>query len=148
MLAGQEYTVVGWCENRLILRDASLLRGLLEDICQRISMRSLGSLGVDVPVELCKLGLDQFQDEGGSSASLILSTSHMSIHGWPDRKLGEVDGGFFWFTIGSCREFDVGVVENVLSKVLHVTVANRYKRWINVSEDSSLFHSEVKDEQC
>lgn len=138
MLIGQEYTIIGWCKNRLILQDKDLLQSLLEDICQRITMRSLGSMGVNVPVELDKLGKEKFEDEGGSTASLILSTSHANIHGWPERDSEREDGAFFWFTVGSCRSFDPDVVDMVLDKTLHVTEADRSKRWVNIIDGKFL----------
>jgi S-adenosylmethionine/arginine decarboxylase-like enzyme len=131
-LVGQEYTIIGWCKNKVILQDQGLLQSLLEDICSRISMRSLGSMGVDVPVELEKLGQEAFEDEGGSTASLILSTSHASIHGWPKRDVSREDGGFFWFTVGSCRAFNVIDVDGVLDSVLHITHAHRSKRYVSL----------------
>lgn len=146
MLIGQEYTVIGWCKNRLILQDKGLLQSLLVDICQRISMQPLGSIGVDVPVELERLGKEQFEDEGGSTssvlaakanqASLVLSTSHANIHGWPERDNEREDGGFFWFTVGSCRSFEPKTIDHVLDKTLHVTNADRNERWVNLVDDS------------
>lgn len=154
MLIGQEYTVIGWCKNRLILQDKDLLQSLLVDICDGIKMRSLGSIGVDVPVELEKLDEVLFEDEGGSTsgvlavrvvwdrlavkpeqasqASLVLSTSHANIHGWPERDTEREDGGFFWFTVGSCRSFDPKTVDEMLTSALHVTDANKSERYISI----------------
>lgn len=142
MLIGQEYTVIGWCKNRLILQDKVMLQSLLEDICKCVKMRSLGSIGVNVPVELDKLQKEKFEDEGGSTscvlsgnveanqACLILSTSHANIHGWPERDSSREDGGFFWFTVGSCREFDPDSVDQLLREFLKTTEVNKSYSWI------------------
>lgn len=142
MLIGQEYTVIGWCKNRLILQDKIMLQSLLEDVCVCSGMKSLGSIGVDVPLELRKLKQERFEDEGGSTscvlsghaeanqACLILSTSHANIHGWPYRDSDREDGGFFWFTIGSCRGFDTDKIDKVLTKFLKMTEVNRAHSWI------------------
>lgn len=127
---GLEYTVVGWSRHRWVLSNQSLLCDLLETICSAVSMRSLGSIGVDVDLELSKLQVEQFEDEGGSSASLVLSTSHVNIHGWPRRDDNRSDGGFFWFTIGSCRPFDTSIVDSILNDSLGVTEVKRFKREI------------------
>lgn len=129
---GQEYTIIGWCRNRDLLNDEQLLQGLLEDICSKIDMRPLKSLGVNVPLELEKKEAEKFEDEGGSSASLILSTSHANIHGWPARDQTRDDGGFFWLTVGSCRGFDSTQVDSVIDRVLHVTDADRFERFISL----------------
>jgi S-adenosylmethionine/arginine decarboxylase-like enzyme len=140
MLIGQEYTVIGWCNNRSILGDKILLKGLLHDICHHISMQPLDSISVNVPVELKKLDKEQFEDEGGATASLILSTSHASIHGWPERDNERKDGGFFWFTVGSCRSFDSDIVDRILGTMLQVTKADRLSRWISII-NGEFFHS-------
>lgn len=151
MLIGQEYTVIGWCKNRILLQDKDLLQSLLVDICAGIKMQPLGSIGVNVPVELEKLDKVLFEDEGGSTsgvlsmrlvlarkpelasqASLILSTSHANIHGWPERDAEREDGGFFWFTVGSCRSFDPKIVDEMLSSALHVTEADKNERYVSI----------------
>jgi S-adenosylmethionine/arginine decarboxylase-like enzyme len=89
----------------------------------------LQSMSVHVDLELDKLKVDRFEDEGGATASLILSTSHASIHGWPDRT---EEAGFFWLTIGSCREFNIHVVDRIVEGVLHPTNLDRYVRKVPV----------------
>jgi S-adenosylmethionine/arginine decarboxylase-like enzyme len=139
MNIGQEFTVFGWCKNKTLLNDEQLLQVLLSDICSAIDMRPLAMLGVNVPLELEKANALQFEDEGGSSASaiatkfasLVLSTSHAHIHGWPEREDRE-DGGFFWFSVGSCRTFDADKVDELLTKTLHVTHSHKSQRWVSI----------------
>jgi S-adenosylmethionine/arginine decarboxylase-like enzyme len=131
---GQEYTVIGWCKNRDLLNDERLLKGLLTDVCKEINMRPLRAIGVDVPIALEKMKAEQFEDEGGSSAVLILSTSHASIHGWPERDQTREDGAFFWLSVGSCRGFDSRKVDAVINPMLHVTEADRFGRYISIMD--------------
>lgn len=130
--AGREYTVVGWCRHKWILDDTEKLEGLLKEICHRVDMVPLTSMSVQVEAELAKLNAEKFEDEGGASASLILSTSHINIHGWPYRNPERSDGGFFWFTIGSCRDFVADDIDAILDEKLGVTDVNRFEREILV----------------
>jgi len=125
--AGREYTVVGWCTNRSLLADQEALKKVLRNICEHIDMRPLEEMGVDVERQIEKLGLEKFHDEGGSTASLILSTSHASIHGWPWRDESRSDGAMFWCTVGSCRDFEPIRVDEILHEHLGVTYASRYE---------------------
>lgn len=151
MLIGQEYTVIGWCKNRLILQDKVMLQSLLERICEVIDMTPLGSIGVNVPIELDKLKREKFEDEGGSTscilsgkaeanqASLILSTSHANIHGWPERDADRDDGGFFWFTVGSCRPFSTVKVDSLLQEYLKTTQVKSLPRCIYYKDNKFVY---------
>lgn len=76
-------------------------------------MRVLGEQVYDVPLEISKLGKEPFEDEGGIMCAVVLSTSHCNIHTWPLKN-------FFVCDVYSCRDFDVGVVEEVLAQRLLV----------------------------
>lgn len=52
-----------------------------------------------VELEPSKLTGNAFQDEGGISGYAMISTSHMSIHCWPLRRV-------FMFDAFSCKMFD------------------------------------------
>jgi len=127
---GLEYTIVGWCRHKWVLCDESALKSLLHDVCRAAGMRPLADASVNVDIQLEKLNAEKFEDEGGSSACVILSTSHANIHGWPKRDSSRTDGGFFWFTIGSCRQFDYRGVYKVLNNALGITLAENFKRKI------------------
>jgi len=144
-IAGREYTVVGWCRNRSILSNQEELKKLLRHVCERIGMRPLEEMGVDVELKLDKLGHERFHDEGGSTASLILSTSHASIHGWPERDRSRPDGAFFWFTVGSCRDFESICVDEILHEYLGITNADRTERVIPLPDPSSLFTDRIDE---
>lgn len=81
------------------LRSRNGILAFLSRLCEAIGMRPLDDPKV-FEVEECveKLG-DPQEDEGGLSGLLVLSTSHIALHGWPLRKLLIVD-------VFSCRDFD------------------------------------------
>jgi S-adenosylmethionine/arginine decarboxylase-like enzyme len=118
----------GWARNKGILGDSFSLKTLLKSICQAIKMDSLGEIVVDIPLALDVLNRDPFEDEGGSSAILLLSTSHAAIHGWPDRSQ---DLGFFEFSLVSCRDFNPKTVVNILQDALRVTDIKKFTRVID-----------------
>jgi S-adenosylmethionine/arginine decarboxylase-like enzyme len=78
-----------------------------------------------VEADLKRLGRERFEDEGGATAVLVLSTSHIAIHGWPHRDKSRDDGGFFWLSVCSCREFDPDIVDDIIYKSLGTTKINR-----------------------
>ena len=80
-------------------------------------MVPLKESSVYVPIELERLGKEPRDDEGGSSAVLILSTSHAAIHGWPAR---HPDYGYFSCQVSSCREFEPARVINFVRSELDV----------------------------
>ena len=75
-----------------------------------------------VPLIEGKLSTDE--DEGGYSGICQITTSHISLHGWPLR-------GAFMMDIFSCKEFHITkaeqiVIENLGVKSYDSKVINRY----------------------
>lgn len=135
MRDGREYTVVGWCRNRMALGDQNLLKQLLHVICERINMTVLGDIGFDVKVDLSKRNKEIFEDEGGSTAMLCLSTSHIAVHGWPSRDTSRPDGAYFRLSVSSCRDFDPEIVDRTVIEWLGVNT-DRYKVVVNAAVES------------
>ena len=69
---------------------------------------------IRVPIDPDKLKTDD--DEGGWSVICQITTSHISLHGWPMR-------GAFMMDIFSCRDFDPRAAEAVVRELLDVTEA-------------------------
>lgn len=80
---------------------------LLRKIVETAGMRELASVVKDVELEIGKLGKEPFEDEGGVSGIMLLSTSHVAVHTWPLRK-------FFVFDLYSCRDFNDHAVKEVI----------------------------------
>ncbi len=90
------------------LSDPERVRSFLGALVASLGMRPLGDAVVhDVPVELAKLHVEPFEDEGGVTGVVVLSTSHCAIHTWPARRLLVLD-------VFSCRDFPPGVVKEAL----------------------------------
>jgi S-adenosylmethionine/arginine decarboxylase-like enzyme len=118
---GRELSIVGWAADRMILGSEAKLKALLRGLCEVINMRVLGDMSFEVEVELSKKGKIPFEDEGGASALLCLSTSHIAIHGWPQRDVNRIDGALFRLSISSCRDFNSATVLQFLHFALHTT---------------------------
>jgi S-adenosylmethionine decarboxylase len=75
-----------------------------------------------VPLDESKLFTDD--DEGGYSGICQITTSHISIHGWPLRKA-------FMMDIFSCKEFDKEKAENIVLELLNINSysSNLIKRY-------------------
>lgn len=130
---GLEYTIVGWCKNKSLMGSSTGLVELLVIICKAINMRIISVTSADIKENLNNKGIEPFHDEGGSSASLILSTSHINIHGWPHRDPKREDGAYFWLNIGSCRTFNPDVVDEVIKKEINTTDIQRFIRRLSSS---------------
>ena len=105
--------------NAEIMGDAKAVRTFMEKLIEEVGMRPLGEPTVhDVPLDLEKLGVEPFEDEGGVTTQIVgyhtLSTSHAAIHTWPLRKEFHLD-------IYSCRNFDPKQVEMFISDYFKCT---------------------------
>lgn len=96
------------------LGSGSYIEMFLESLCVRLGMRMLGQAHIyEVVQDISKLGAEPFEDEGGTTGFLVLSTSHISMHTWP---LRESDPGreMFVLDVYSCRDFEVAAVTGEL----------------------------------
>jgi S-adenosylmethionine decarboxylase len=97
------------------LRNIELVKTMLENLVELLDMRCLGKPHMyEVEEEIAKLNTEPFEDEGGVTGVVVLSTSHCAIHTWPLRS-------FFIMDIFSCRDFDASLVEPFLKSYLAVS---------------------------
>lgn len=80
------------------------LRGFFLGLCERLDMEIIhGPVFKDVEIDPAKLAAVKsggaFQDEGGTTGMVVISTSHISIHTWELRR-------FFQLDVFSCKNFD------------------------------------------
>lgn len=80
------------------------LRAFFLGLCERLDMDIIhGPVFKDVEIDPAKLAAVQsggaFQDEGGTTGMVVISTSHVSIHTWELRR-------FFQLDVFSCKDFD------------------------------------------
>jgi S-adenosylmethionine decarboxylase len=59
----------------------------------------------------------KFEDEGGITAVVVISTSHLSIHCWPLQR-------FFSLDAFSCKDFDSDLAYSIVRETLGVSRAN------------------------
>jgi S-adenosylmethionine decarboxylase len=111
MAHGRHIKVLGRGSAEL-LGHASAVESMLRDLIGILGMRILGEPHMyEVEVEIAKLGVEPFEDEGGVTGVCVLSTSHCAIHTWPLRP-------FFVMDVYSCRDFDPGHVQRHLEERL------------------------------
>lgn len=107
------------------LRDIDYLQRLLAVVIRRAGMEQVNQTTSFIPVDVRKLGRDQFEDEGGTSIMTrciaaidsLITTSHVALHVWPER-------GCFMFDLVSCRAFDQDETVQTLLTELDVERTN------------------------
>jgi S-adenosylmethionine/arginine decarboxylase-like enzyme len=110
------------------LRSVSHIRRLLDDLIAALGMRSLGPPHIyEVEENLLRMNCEPFEDEGGVTGIVVLSTSHCAIHTWPLRSQFVLD-------VFSCRKFDPSVVARLVGEMF----ATEHLRVSDLSEALSL----------
>lgn len=95
------------------LDDVAVVERFLTEAVVRLGMRALAPPAVyDVCARIRELGGEAWEDEGGVSGCVILSTSHIAIHTWPKRKRAVIDA---W----SCRIFEPRVLRMLAADVFY-----------------------------
>lgn len=95
---------------------------LFAKVISALDMKALGPAHVyEVPVDPEVLKRVQetgkFEDEGGITAIVVISTSHMSIHCWPLQK-------FFSLDAFSCKPYDARLALSIIKEMMGVGDAN------------------------
>ena len=103
--------------NQESMRSVAHMAQFLAGLVRSVDMRMLGLSIYDVPVELAKLEIQPFEDEGGITGVGVLSTSHAACHTWPERRSGVID-------VYSCREFNIDKVVEFVSEFWEVDMKN------------------------
>lgn len=103
LIAGRFYAP---CE---CLTDIRVVHGFLVDLTKAIGMTPIfGPHAIEVGPTVAALRGDPLADEGGTSGAVILSTSGIEIHTWPEY------GGYSTLMVHSCRDFSQRTVEKVI----------------------------------
>lgn len=115
---GRHVKVVGYGSSQL-LGSVVVVKDFLTNLVHALGMRPLGEpIMHDVELDLSKLGVEPFEDEGGVTGTVVLSTSHCAIHTWPAR-----EKPFFVLDVYSCRDFDMNTVTRMLEERVGLTSA-------------------------
>jgi S-adenosylmethionine decarboxylase len=115
MVHGRHIKVVGYGVPAL-LGSVDRVRRFLEELVPALGMRPLGEpILHDVALDLSKMNVvEPFEDEGGVTGTVVLSTSHCAIHTWPARS-------FFILDVFSCRDFNASTVQDHLRQAFEVS---------------------------
>lgn len=117
---GRHLIVDGFADPE-VLRNRERLERALEDVTLSVGMTVLDVHAYEVEEDMSKVDSSPFQDCGGITAYVVLSTSHCSFHGWPLT-------GEFRFDLYSCKDFDARKVEALLCELIR-GVAKESKSW-------------------
>ena len=113
-IAGTHLLIDGYVRDGQILNPDTLC-SLFDRLVDTLGMQYLQRpQAIRVPMDPDKLASDE--DEGGWSVICQITTSHISLHGWPMR-------GAFMMDVFSCREFDPEAARRVVIETLQVTDA-------------------------
>lgn len=98
------------------------IEGLFTQIIAALGMTALDKPQVyEVPVDpevLRRVELTgNFEDEGGITAVVVISTSHITCHCWPLQK-------FFSMDAFSCKDFNSELALSIIRETFNVTKAN------------------------
>lgn len=91
------------------LSDVGVVSEFLRRLVSEIGMTALGYHIYDVPMAVKRLGQTPLHDEGGVTGVVVLSTSHIAIHTWPEDSGGRID-------VDSCRVFDRTAVARMIER--------------------------------
>jgi S-adenosylmethionine decarboxylase len=110
-IKGTHMLVDGYVEDASTLEPERLV-GLFDSLVEVLDMRYLQRpQALQVPVEAEKL--DSEEDEGGWSVTAQITTSHISLHGWPMRCA-------FMMDVFSCKDFNTELAKQVIYEKLGV----------------------------
>lgn len=84
---------------------------LLKTATARAGMRPLGDPVIyNVPLQIRKMGAEPYEDEGGVTGVIVLSTSHCAIHTWPLQNKAVLD-------LYSCRDYDEADIKKAITDI-------------------------------
>lgn len=114
-ITGLHLLIDGYVRDGKVLNPDSIF-SLFDSLVATLNMKySQPPIAVRVPLNPDKLHSNE--DEGGWSVICQITTSHISLHGWPMR-------GAFMMDIFSCREFDPNAAEKIVKEKLDVQEIN------------------------
>ena len=112
---GTHFLLDGYVKSDAVFTEKHILE-VIDDIINVADMTYLGDPIVrDVPTD--KNNIRRAEDDGGISILVPITTSHISAHCWPLRKLIMLD-------IFSCKPFNAEVIERILKASFNFS---RYK---------------------
>jgi S-adenosylmethionine/arginine decarboxylase-like enzyme len=112
MDTGRHVIIDAWTQESKLINDPQLVGSMLNELVELVGMQILR------PAEIVAVPLDPSvasgADDGGVTGTVLLTTSHASIHTWPLR-------GHVSFDLFSCKDFNVKQVIDFLWKKFGLT---------------------------
>ena len=112
MDTGRHVIIDAWTQESTLINDPQLVGAMLNELVELVGMQILR------PAEIVAVPLDPSvasgADDGGVTGTVLLTTSHASIHTWPLR-------GHVSFDLFSCKDFNVKQVIDFLWKKCGLT---------------------------
>lgn len=103
----------GYSRSSAKLAQPAFLEHLVRTVASAASMRILNICSSNIEKDLTRMSGQVFSDEGGFSVLALISTSHIALHTWPERRA-------FMFDLVSCRPFEAQQVLAFLKRELQV----------------------------
>jgi len=124
-------------EEKGVLASSSRLSSIVDRIASLSGMTILNLIVSNVKEDLSKLNRTAFEDEGGISVLALISTSHIALHGWPNRRR-------FMLDVVSCKPFSTAslyihtIADLCVETVVHYDVYPKTKLTISNTGDSDI----------
>lgn len=108
--------------DRMVLGNIEKVQNFLTNLVDRIEMKALDKPHCySIPICLENLSLECEEDEGGITGIVVLSTSHASIHTFPEHRYAVAD-------VYSCKEYDPNIVVDLLVEYF---IADRERMFVS-----------------
>jgi S-adenosylmethionine decarboxylase len=115
-ISGRHLIIDAYVEDGTVLDDHSKLCDMFDELVKALDMEYLQRpSAIRVPCDPAALDTDD--DDGGWSVACQITTSHIALHGWPQRNA-------FMMDVFSCHDFDVERAQRIIWERLGVTDAN------------------------
>lgn len=115
-ISGRHLIIDAYVADAAVLDDPNQLCNLFDDLVDSLDMEYLQRpTAIRAPCDPAALDTDD--DDGGWSVVCQITTSHIALHGWPQRSA-------FMMDIFSCHDFDVPRAKRIVWDRLGVTQAN------------------------
>ncbi len=115
-ISGRHLIIDAYVRDGAVLDDPNRLCDLLDELVETLGMRYLQRpTAIRVPTDAAALATNA--DDGGWSVICQITTSHIALHGWPQRKA-------FMMDIFSCLDYDVDAARHLVCERLGVTELN------------------------
>ena len=102
-----------------LLSSKATIENFLKTLVEKLEMFDLTTVMYDVAAELKERNQPIEADEGGLTAVVVLSTSHIALHTWPEESGATFD-------IHSCRDFSVSLVTEIIKEIFETDDVETY----------------------